>query len=292
MDLDQLKQFVQLADTLHFGKASDACHISASALSRSIQRMEMEVGRPLFARDKRTVRLTRSGELFRDYAIEALDRWEEMRTRITGNPDHLFGELRLYCSVTASYSILPEILEKFRERHPDVSVHLETGPADQAIRRVTDGVSDISIAIRPESLTPGLDFLNLVKTPLSFVGPVIDCPVTELLQKKQIDWGRVPFILPESGPARQRAGDWFRREEIRPHIYAEVSGNEAILSMVSLGFGVGIVPDLVTQKSIFQNEVRILSVTPPLTPFEVGLASRSRRREIPEVRAFWEVAEQ
>jgi LysR family positive regulator for ilvC len=75
---------------------------------------------------------------------------------------------------------------------------------------------------------------------------------------------------------------------VAPRFYAAVSGNEAILSRVSLGFGVGIVPDLVTEQSLFKDVVRVLKVSPPLPPFEVGLAVRSRRLPTPEVRAFWE----
>lgn len=291
MDLDQLRHFVLLADALHFGRASRACHLSPSALSRSIQRLEEEAGQALFERDRRTVRLTRAGQRFREYAIDALDRWESLRSGLATAPGSLSGEIRLYCSVTASYSILPALLARFRERHPEVSVHLETGPADQAIRRVVDGVSDVAIAIRPDLLAPGLSFRSLVETPLSFVGPVASGAVQTLVGKKRVAWECVPFILPEAGPARRRAEEWFRAQEVVPHIYAEVSGNEAILSMVSLGFGVGIVPDLVTKKSIFQNEVRILKVNPPLPPFDVGLCVRVRRLATPEVRAFWELGE-
>lgn len=289
MDLDQLKQFVHLADALHFGRASRACHLSPSALSRSIQRLEEEAGQALFERDRRTVRLTRTGQRFREYAIDALDRWESLRGSLAAVPGSLSGEIRLYCTVTASYSILPALLSRFRERHPDVGVHLETGPADQAIRRVVDGVSDIAIAIRPESLPAGVEFRTLVETPLSFVAPRQAGPVAALVAGRRVDWAAVPCILPEAGPARRRAETWFRAREVSPRIYAEVSGNEAILSMVSLGFGVGIVPDLVTEKSLFKDEVRVLKVSPPLPPFEVGLAVRGRRLPTPEVRAFWAV---
>lgn len=55
--------------------------------------------------------------------------------------------------------------------------------------------------------------------------------------------------------------------------------------MVSLGFGVGIVPDLVTTKSLIQSEVRILKVNPPIPPFDVGLCVRVRHLATPEVRA-------
>jgi LysR family positive regulator for ilvC len=56
---------------------------------------------------------------------------------------------------------------------------------------------------------------------------------------KQADWKDTPMILSEEGLARERVDRWFRQLGAKPHIYAQVSGNEAIVSMVSLGFGVG-----------------------------------------------------
>ena len=64
MDARLLKQFVNLADSLHFGRASEASHVSPSALSRAIQRLENEVGAILFARNNRSVSLTHAGSLF------------------------------------------------------------------------------------------------------------------------------------------------------------------------------------------------------------------------------------
>ena len=67
MHFHELKNFLVLAELLHFGKASQACNLSPSALTRSIQRTEESLGQPLFLRDNRTVRLTAAGEKFRTY---------------------------------------------------------------------------------------------------------------------------------------------------------------------------------------------------------------------------------
>ena len=76
MDLRQLKHFVVLAETLHFGRASDLCHISISAFSRGIRQLEDSLGVELFLRDNRSVALTHEGSLFLEYAREALGEWE------------------------------------------------------------------------------------------------------------------------------------------------------------------------------------------------------------------------
>ena len=76
MDIRQLRQFVHLAEGLHFGRASAACHISPSALSRSIRQLEAELGAMLFERDNRSVTLTRQGETFLAWARDVLTGWD------------------------------------------------------------------------------------------------------------------------------------------------------------------------------------------------------------------------
>ena len=75
MDIRALEHFLTLAETLHFGRTSRLCHISPSALSRSIRQLEQEVGTTLLYRDNRRVSLTREGERFRDYARQAVSDW-------------------------------------------------------------------------------------------------------------------------------------------------------------------------------------------------------------------------
>jgi LysR family positive regulator for ilvC len=99
------------------------------------------------------------------------------------------------------------------------------------------------------------------------------------------------MILAEQALSRKRAETWFRRIGVKPNIYAEVAGHEAIIAMVRLGCGVGVVPKIVYDTSTFRNEIQILPVEADLTPYEVGLCVHGRRLTSPVVRAFWEIAE-
>jgi LysR family positive regulator for ilvC len=95
------------------------------------------------------------------------------------------------------------------------------------------------------------------------------------------------MILSEGGLARSRIDAWFRARGVRPSIYAQVAGNEAIVSMVSLGFGVGVVPRIVLDNSPLAASVRILDVQPRLKTYEVGLFALKRKLKNPVVKAFW-----
>ncbi len=106
--------------------------------------------------------------------------------------------------------------------------------------------------------------------------------------RRPLPWAELPIVLPASGLARADADRWFRRKRIAPRIYSEVAGSEAILSLVSLGCGVGIVPRIVMDKSPLRAEVRALDVEPEIGEFRVGVCTQRRKLQSPLVRAFWD----
>lgn len=286
MDTRLLKLFISLADTLHFGRASELSHISPSALSRSIKQLEDEVGAALFERNNRTVALTHEGELFRDYAREALLQWDLIRDTLMEEAEELHGEISVYCSVTASYSFLYDILSQFRLNHPGVEIKLHTGDPEHALGHILSGSEDITIAARPDPLPTGIAFKPITVSPLVFIAPADPHTLHPLIEQQA--WAQIPMIIPESGVGRKRVDEWFERCHLTPTIYAQVAGNEAIVSMVSLGFGIGVVPRIVLDNSPLANKVHILDIQPELNAYEVGLFALEKKLKSPLIRAFWE----
>lgn len=129
MDLRDLKLFLHLAESHHFGRTAKAMHVSPSTLSRQIQRLEEILGQPLFLRDNRTVQLTDAGEQLKEFAQQTLLQYQQLKHSLGQHGPSLSGELRLFCSVTAAYSHLPPILDRFRAQHPLVEIKLTTGDA-------------------------------------------------------------------------------------------------------------------------------------------------------------------
>lgn len=285
MDIRELQLFQHLSDNLHFGRTSRACHITPSALTRTIQRLESEVGQQLFIRDNRTVSLTPAGELFKKYAEESITRWHELQNELSGDT-LLGGEISLYCSVTAAYDILPGILGTFRRQYPSIHIKLQTGDAAQALPKLLNNEVEVTIAALPTKQPTSLTCLKITETPLVFIEP------QSWAKRSEINWSTTPVIMAEQGLSRERMERWFRQKGIQPNIYAQVAGNEAIIAMVSLGCGVGVVPQLVIEKSPMQDQVRIRTVSPALTPFSIGICTAAKNMAHPKIKAFWQIAEQ
>ncbi len=289
MDSRQLQQFIVLSETLHFGRASELCHVSPSALSRSIRQLEDNVGVSLFDRDNRSVALTAQGHTFLEYARDALVQWDVLRHRLQEEAGELQGEVRMYCSVTASYSFLFELLSRFRQDHPRIEIKLHTGDAENAIPKVLSGDEDIAIGARPDVLSANLAFKSIATSPLVFI-VAEDSKEYRCLAEGRPDpeiWSATPMILSESGLSRSRVDNWFSELGAQPNVYAQVAGNEAIVSMVSLGFGVGVVPQIVLDNSPLADRIRILNISPALEAYEVGLFTLVKKLRSPLIDAFW-----
>jgi LysR family positive regulator for ilvC len=111
--------------------------------------------------------------------------------------------------------------------------------------------------------------------------------VSRRVDRRAIDWSEVPFVLPAQGLAREALDRWFRARRVKPQVYSEVMGNEALLALVSTGCGVGVVPKLVMDKSPLSADVRKLEVEPKVGEFRVGVCAEQRSLSNPVVSAFW-----
>jgi LysR family positive regulator for ilvC len=287
---DELAAFLHVAESLHFARSAKALHMSPSALTRCIQRIETELGHQLFERDKRTVRLTRAGEIFRDHAhaqklaqarlLEALDAEKQAPT----------GELRIACTVTASYSLLPKLLARFRARYPGIHLQLGTSDAARCLQRLENDEVDVAVVPEPDHPGSELRFVRLAETELTLIAPGADKELTRRARLGGSHWDGLPVILPRRGLERDRFDAWLEQHGAKPEVYAEVEGNEAILSMVALGCGVGIAPELVLRDSPLRGRIERVTVARPPRGYHVSLCAKSKTLIRRTAAALWELA--
>lgn len=292
MNFTDLNLFIKLTETQNFAKTATQNHMSPSTLSRQIQRMEDELGKTLFIRDNRQVTLTEHGEKFLQFAKTEWQNWQQFKQQLKDESDELSGELKLFCSVTASYSHLPNVLKQFRQRYPKVEIQLTTGDPALAVELIQTQQVDLALAGKPDNLPASVAFHKIDDIHLSLIAPRVACLATQLLQNTPIDWQQMPFIFPVEGHARQRIEQWLRGKHIKhPKIYATVAGHEGIVPMVGLGFGLAMLPDEVIDNSPMSNQISRLNLDDPVEPFELGICTQKRHLEHPLIRAFWAMLE-
>lgn len=290
MNIKLLQTFLHLCESHSFTHTSKAMHLSPSALSRQIQKLEDDIGHPLFIRDNRSVELTSAAKQLIPIALNICSKWSEYKASSNMVNNTLKGQLKLFCSVTASYSHLPQLLNDFKVNYPHIDIKLSTGDPAQAIEKIESSEVDIAISAVPERPSHKLAFEIISEIPLSIIAPLGNSQFINEINKENNNLELIPFILPESGTARNRADQWFKEQKIKPIIYAQVSGHEAIVSMVALGCGIGIAPDVVINNSPVKDKVQRLN-TSPIAPFKLGLCCKKSKLNDSVVQALWQVAE-
>ncbi len=127
MNIRNLQLFLHLTESRSFSKTAQQMHISPSALSRTIQRLEDELGHAVFIRDNRSVELTSAGQKLMPVATSIVAEWRGLKVELADAEQKVRGKLTLFCSVTASYSHLPSILNLLRQNYPQIEIQLLTG---------------------------------------------------------------------------------------------------------------------------------------------------------------------
>ncbi|MFT4994294.1 MAG: LysR family positive regulator for ilvC [Paraglaciecola sp.] len=281
MDIRSLELFQHLASSLHFSKTADALFVSPSTLSRTIQRLEQECGTALFVRDNRKVKITAAGLSLLTFSQHTLSDWKKLKADLSDDQQQLQGELSLFCSVTASYSHLPKLLDNFRHKYPQVEIKLATGDPALSVSKVMQQEVDAAIAIYTPDFPAELEFKSLGEVPLLLIAP----KNAQLNHLSQIDWRQHSVVLPESGPSKRIVHHWFTEHGIRPRVYATVGGNEAIVSMVALGCGLGIVPEVVLDNSVISQKVSRIALA-DIEAYQLGLCCLKKRAAEPAIQAL------
>lgn len=145
----QLEIFLAIAEEQNVTRASQKMLISQSAASMSLRELEDQLKGPLFDRIGRKLLLNDRGQTLYPGAREIISRVEEIETLLTNEEGTYSGHLRISASSTIGNYILPQILGKFLQSHPEVDMQLEVGNTDQVVRSVKTNHSDIGFVEGP-----------------------------------------------------------------------------------------------------------------------------------------------
>jgi DNA-binding transcriptional LysR family regulator len=296
MEVRQLRHFVAVAETLHFGRAADLLGMTQPPLSQSILALERELGAPLFVRTKRSVALTPFGEQWLAPVQAALDRVAALPQIARRLRDGEAGRLELSFVSTADYSILPTLVRRYAALHPEVEIALTEQTSDVQIAELLQGRGHAGIVIPPagEALPEPLAYRRLVSEPL--VAAVPESWVDEgrlVLRAETLSPNQVvaaPLIIfpRRSAPAfHDLVTGYFTAHGGGAQVVQEAIQMQTIISLVSAGMGIALVP--ASLRHLARTGVRYVGLEGEGPQLESGLVWR-REDATPTLRRFLEVA--
>lgn len=254
-DLRQLRYFVTVAEERHFGRAAQRLSMTQPPLSQAIRLLEESLGVALFARTKRTVELTAVGADLLPEVRKLLAQADALRPLAQSLARGEAGALALSFVSTADYGLLPQLLHAFAARYPRVRLQLAEATSDIQIEDLVAGRIDCGLVIPP--LPPRhaatLTYLPVMREPLVAALPA--SIVRHRAGSAPRDWLDAPVSLTEIAqlpliifPRRLAPGFYdiitgcYGAAGLTPRIGQEAIQMQTIVSLVSAGMGVALVP--------------------------------------------------
>jgi len=244
MELRHLRYFVTVAEELHFGRAAQRLHLSQPPLSMQIKALEQELGTQLLLRTQRRVELTVAGAVFLDEARDILSRVEQARSAALRAARGEVGELTVGFVTIADYNLLPQALLEFRAQSPGIRLVLREATTDVQLRDLAAERMDVGFLLSPVK-DERLDVLPLLREPL----------MAALPERHPLARGRRPMSLQRLAdspfimvPRHVAPGlyddvvSFCRQAGFSPRVEQEAVQMQTIVSLVSAGLGVALIP--------------------------------------------------
>jgi DNA-binding transcriptional LysR family regulator len=252
VNVSQLRTFLAVVDHGSFSEAGRVLGVSQPAVTMQIQALEADVGATLLDRAYRKVDLTEAGRTLLPYARQVIEEIEEARTALDQLSGIVSGRLSVGASTTPGQYVLPRVLGGFLREYPEVGVSLRVHDTSEVIAAVESGEADLGMT-GAEVHGARVHYERLGSDDLLMI-----CPAGHrFASRSNVTFAQLtdePFIVREEGSGtRMAAEDVIRHAGVDPgelKVVMELGTNEAIVSAVEGGMGIGVVSAQVAAKAI------------------------------------------
>jgi LysR family cys regulon transcriptional activator len=246
MKLHQLRYLAAVAQTgLNITAAAEKLHTSQPGVSKQIKLLEDELGFQIFVRDGRNLsRVTPAGQQVIDRAIRILREVQNIKRLSDDLKDEERGTLSIATTHTQARYVLPEVVKAFRERYPEVRLHLHQGTSEQIAEMASLDRIDFAIATGSEGLFDGFALLPCYKWHRHVVVPR-NHPLArakKITLKQLASHPIITYVFSFTGPSSLHG--IFAKEGLVPNVVLTARDADVIKTYVRLGLGVGIVASM------------------------------------------------
>lgn len=287
-DLADLRAFLAVADLSSFRAASDLLHLSQSALSRRVDKLEDALGVQLFIRTTRKVELTTVGRTFVHRARNVMSELENALLGIQEVAQRLSGEVTIACVPSAVGHFLPAAIDAYHKLYPQIRIRLLDESSGNVLLAVTRGDADFGVTYI------GTQEADIQFRPVMDDAFVVACPVNHpLARKKRVRWseldGHAYITLAQGSGNRFLIDQALAQSEQRPRWFCEVNHVPALVSMIEAGLGIGVLPRMALPPDDGVGRLRAVRLTDPQITRTLGLISRRGKPLAPAAQLFYDL---
>jgi LysR family hydrogen peroxide-inducible transcriptional activator len=243
-----------VADLGSFSRAADACHVAQPSLSQQIIKLEAELGRPLFDRLGRTVKMTEAGRALLPRARRILSEVQAVENGIAGELDAAGGSLSIGAIPTIAPYLLPDAIRRVLAERPNADLLVREDVTPNLVRAVLDGELDMVIMSLPVE-DDRLRYEKILTEPLLVAMPKGHRLLAAHGNGGNNGGGGVPprvrptdldgepvVILQELHCLGDQVRSLCRQRRVKPHVVCRGTQLATLTSLVGLGLGVSVVP--------------------------------------------------
>ena len=242
MEMQQVRYFVTLAETLNFTRAADLCNVSQPALTRAIQQLEHEFGGPLFHRERNNTHLSELGRMMLPYleTVHASTQAAKAAARSAKKIENVTMTLGAMCTIGPQ--LVADLIVKFQAEHPDVEVSVVDGEARAMIEKLEKGDLHLSIVGVPEELPDTLHQLPVFSERFVIVIPR-NHPWAEKNAIRVSELDGEPYVGRTNCEVVQMVTQDFARRGVTTKKVFSSPRDDWVQKMIKAGLGFGFFPE-------------------------------------------------
>ena len=272
-NLNYYKAFYMVAKYKNISKAADALFISQPAISKSLSRLEENLGCTLFSRTSRGVSLTADGEILYERIREAFAAIEAGEEELRHRTELGIGQLRIGVSTTLCKYILLPYLQNFIRQHPHIRITIECQSTLHTVELLESGQIDIGLIGAPKHHGT-LTFLPLKKIQDTFVATQSYLDNLSIREHTDSDLflSATLMLLDEENITRQYINDYFYRNQIKTNQILEVSSMDLLIEFAKIGIGAACVIREFVEQELKESTLIEIPMAEPIESRSIGFA--------------------
>lgn len=277
--LSSYRIFYTVANTGNISKAAKELYISQPAISKSIQKLEENVGCRLFSRSSRGVSLTDEGKLLYNHVSAAFETLTLGEEKLKRSIELGVGHLKIGVSSTLCKHLLLPYLKEFIRQNPHILISISCQSTNETLKLLEEGKIDIGLIGKPA---------NQKNIQFDFLEEIEDCFVATQdylcnlkargIHKDNILSNAALMMLDKNNMSRQYIDEYFRENEIQVHDSIDISDMDLLIEFARIGVGAACIIKSFVREDLANGTLVELPLPIPIPKREVGFAYRTNTK--------------